>query len=76
PVREQRLDPRPLRISQRHTQTNDQPIQTKLPSALAGRAGRHGDTGEPVALAVDGVPARAPKGVLTLVPDLLGALAV
>lgn len=31
PVREQRLDSRPLRISQRHTRTNDQPIQTKLP---------------------------------------------
>ncbi|MEW2708795.1 hypothetical protein AB0948_27895, partial [Streptomyces koyangensis] len=32
PVREQRLDPRPLRISQRHTRTNDRLIQTKLPS--------------------------------------------
>ncbi|MFJ9855674.1 hypothetical protein, partial [Streptomyces sp. NPDC101150] len=31
-VREQRLDPRPLRITQRHTRTNDQLIQTKLPS--------------------------------------------
>jgi len=29
PVRKQRLDPRPLRISQRHTRTNDRPIQTK-----------------------------------------------
>ncbi len=34
-VREQRLNPHPLRISQRHTRTNDQLIQTKLPSGLS-----------------------------------------
>jgi hypothetical protein len=31
PVREQRLNPRPLRISQRHTRTDDQLIQTTDP---------------------------------------------
>uniref|UniRef100_UPI000A846816 NmrA family NAD(P)-binding protein n=1 Tax=Streptomyces hygroscopicus TaxID=1912 RepID=UPI000A846816 len=29
PVREQRFDPRPLRVSQRHTRTNDWLIHTK-----------------------------------------------
>ncbi len=34
PVREQRLDPRPLGISQRHTRTYDRLIQTKRPNCL------------------------------------------
>ncbi|MGW4039509.1 hypothetical protein ACWEIM_25085, partial [Streptomyces sp. NPDC004778] len=33
-VRQQPLNPRPLRVSQRHTQTNEQKIQTKLPSPM------------------------------------------
>ncbi len=35
PVRQQRLDPRPLRVSQRHTSTNDQMIREKRPSPFA-----------------------------------------
>lgn len=35
PVREQRLDPRPLRISQRHAQSNDQMIRTAWMSPAA-----------------------------------------
>ncbi|MFD5514296.1 Dabb family protein [Streptomyces sp. NPDC127051] len=36
PVRQQRLDPRPLRVSQQHTSTNDQMIRKKRPKPDLG----------------------------------------
>ncbi|MDQ0938471.1 hypothetical protein QFZ67_000176 [Streptomyces sp. V1I1] len=40
PVRKQRLDPRPLRVGQRHIRTNDQMIRTKRPRCVRSRLAR------------------------------------
>lgn len=44
PVRQQRLDPCPLGVSQRHTSTNDPMIRRKRPSRCRGNGARRGHT--------------------------------
>lgn len=65
PVREQRLDPRPLRITQWHTRTNDQLIQTKPPSQPLPHSG------EPQAsISFLATPSRSPRRYCLAIPPL------